>query len=170
MSEETKATSPNTLTIELNLSDIFVDRGDEERSLTDLVKEHINYTGMREIKAAVDSAVSKHLQETIVKNLDGILSAMFSAKVEQILTAEKLSFGGYKDTTMQEFIIDRITRMEGRSIEDTLKRHCEKAANDLGTKLKAQYDIAFANVLVQKLDNVGLLKSDVVRLLLSQET
>jgi len=171
MSEETKVEAiPKSLTITLDLSDVFVD-GEEEHgsSLTNVIKDHINYTAMKRIQDQVNLAVDRHLQSTIVKNLEGILAAMFSAKVEQMITAEKLSFSGYKETTIEEYILDRIARIENRTLGETLDKVCRKAADELGAKLKAQYDIAFANVLVQKLDNVGLLKSDVARLLISQE-
>ena len=146
------------LNIQIDLGEEYFEEG-EGGYVSDKLKELI-------ISAVVDDIVRK-ISPAYKRELD-----------EAGISAAKAALGAYIMQASTEIMSTGI--IKGRSIEDNIKDCITSQINSLVTggtlqqiakkhadELKAQYDIKFANLIVQRLHENNLLKDESAKILLS---
>lgn len=126
---------------------------DVKQSILKDFKEKIGY----EFNKAVAEEVEKHKQFLI----QDIMNEMFIvAKVKKNYSNEMVS--------ISEFIKGEIERTSFNSdqLKRTIDDQTKKASSLIAEELKKRYDILFASQIVSKLNEQGMLKEDVAKILL----
>lgn len=149
-----------TMKIELDFSDIFCEEGEE---LKKSFLSHIAWQVQEKVWESVDVKVQEKLTEEIcgaiikkVENKINLICEEFVNKNEITVIDKKISIDEYIND-----IFNNASSWGG------LRSMAVKKAEEHAKDLKARYDIAFANRIVLKIHEQGLLKDDIAKLLLS---
>lgn len=156
--------------VEVDLSDLYSE--EEGENYSQVVKAHITGEVKREVlkhfkettgdefsKAAIAQIeVSKH--ELITKTLEGL------AKVPMINvrhSKEPISLEEHIRSEYEKYVA------QGSRFDGIIEKAVIKAAQDLGMELKDRYDMLFASQIVMKLNEQGMLREDVAKVLLDKK-
>ena len=145
--------------IKIDLADFYLDSDDH---LESALREHVKSEVVREIWKRISDAVQTQITQQVSKVIEEQVNARVAATVDMLI--EKGEIVRNRETIK---ITDHITKLFAENnawnnVGDPIKRLAESYAK----QLKDRYDIAFANRLVVKINEQGLLKEDVARLLL----
>lgn len=132
-----------------------------------------------EVKALQEmkNLVSEEFEKSKSLNIDAIVKNVITTK--QIRKRDNTS----EFTTIEEYVTTKLEadyfspRNSAEQVmknliynfEQKFKTEVEQNSNSIGKELKARYDLLFASQIVSKLNENGMLKSDVARLLLNPE-
>lgn len=149
------------LNLSIELNDFW--SGDEDTMLEESLRNAIVGEVNKVLRERVAESINRLVQEEFGDKLRATLSGMIAGKIEAIMLTESITV-----YNQEVKIIDHVKRLfmdKHREWDDTervIRQQAKKWADDL----KARYDIAFANQLVQKLNENGLLLPDVAKRLL----
>lgn len=136
--------------------------GEFRKTTLDEFKTKINNELSKGKDAELNRIITKVFTEKKIKTRDGSknspeeLVTLFEY-IEDRLTKDYFSMGN----TAEDVLRDKI-----RSMQVDIEKNISKAADKIGNELKDRYDLLFASQLVAKMNEVGLLKTDVANLLL----
>jgi hypothetical protein len=153
--------------ITVDIEDFYLDQKSEiepvlKKYLIDSIVIKINDS----IKKKVDDQIIKHVAEQVEKNM---------YKKIQLYIQENMDNGTFKsqvykdssyvdqELTLKEFIQNKFRSDSGWSSPNEI---IKKLAKEFGDELKKRYDLLFATHIVSKLNENGLLKEDVAKMLL----
>lgn len=134
----------------------------DEEALSDALQKHViqSVTSQifKSIKDQVDTSITTQVHAAIKLRLDKI--------IDERLT-ELLANGIIIVDKQEVAIVDHIKKVFENNIGWSSPRdQIAKLAAQFGTQLKTQYDVLFANRIVVKLNEQGMLKDEVVKLLI----
>jgi len=147
------------LNVEIDLGDEYFEEG-EGGYVSDKLKESIIH--------GVVTAIVRQLSPNYKRELDeaglAAAKAALGAYIMQT-SAEIMSTGQIKGRSIEEHVRDCVANqisqlVTGGTMQSIAKKHADE--------LKAQYDIKFANLIVQRLHENHLLKDEAAKILLSQ--
>jgi|HubBroStandDraft_4_1064222.scaffolds.fasta_scaffold341984_2 hypothetical protein len=136
----------------------------EDRDLEPELKKYVVKDVVRQVndslKDQIENSITVAVKEQIVALMDGRIAAL----VEEVIKTEKLKNGSQKDgISIVEYIKQYFQNNNSyRSADEVIKKEATKFGNDM----KARYDLLFASQLVAKLHESGMIKEDVIKLLL----
>lgn len=153
--------------IEINIEDFWLD---QESELEPALKQHIINTAVHKIsdsikektEKAIESAVKKTILESIDKQVQDI--------IENFIKEGKMKESSYSDAKMisvEDYIQKMFNEKNGWGNPSS---KIEEAAKRMGEELKKRYDLLFATQIVKKIGENGMLKDDVAKLLLEQNS
>lgn len=149
--------------IVVDLEDFWLD---SETELIPELQNHVKNTVIREIgdsiKKQVDAFMDKAIKAEIEKQLEMRVKLLMDAYLEN--NKVKGNYSSDPEMTVSEWINKKMSESRP-SIHDTVKKQAEL----IGVDLKRRYDLLFASQIVAKINEQGLLKDDVARLLLPKE-
>lgn len=149
--------------IVIDLEDFWFE---EEEQLIPALQEHVTRTVIREIgdsiKKQVDAFMDKAMKNEIEKQLEMRVKLLMDAYIEN--NKVKGSYSSDPELTVSEWINKKMSESRP-NIHDAVKKQAEL----IGVDLKRRYDLLFASQIVAKINEQGLLKDDVARLLLPKE-
>lgn len=146
-------------TIEVN--DFYL----EDAELESTLKEHIIREVVGQIEKSIQKRVEDHITLKVKAEIESRMYRFMNLAIEQIISTEKLKVDG-KEMTLAEYIKREFTERTGyRNPSDTIATLAKK----FGDEMKGRYDLLFASQLVAKMNNNGLLKDEVAKLLLDTQ-
>lgn len=171
------------INVTVDLDDFF---NEDETSFNEQIISSLNHQIMREIwynfrTLALDefkAKIEEQFNQEKNNELERIISKIFSEK--RIKT--KLTKDGVETVTLFEYIEDKLSSayfsetssaekiLESKiaSKDDEIKKSIINSAEKLSNDLKNRYDLLFASQIVAKLNENGMLKEDVAKILLGQ--
>lgn len=149
--------------IVIDLEDFWFE---EEEQLIPALQDHVKTMVIREIgdsiKKQVTTFMDKAMKEEVEKQLEMRVKLLMDAALET--GTVKGRYSGDGEMTVQEWISKEI-----KSNSSNILDFVNQAAKRQGEELKKRYDLLFASQIVAKINEQGLLKDDVARLLLPKE-
>jgi hypothetical protein len=144
-------------TIEVN--DFWLDEGAD---LEPALQKHIVREVVSTITKSIQDKVDMQITMQVEKALNARLAFVISERISELIEAGTIMKNG-KAVPLVDHIEELFHTNHGwNNPEEKMK----KIAKDFGEQLKLQYNAMFANHIVQGLKTQGLLKDEVVKLLL----
>lgn len=123
-----------------------------------------------ELQRQVIHAILKHLDERIskeiTKKVEETITAMISPRIDGAIS-EFVAKGTMLKNGQEISVVDHLRALfQGAGGWNNIGDHVARQAKAIGDELKKRYDVAFANQIVVRIHEQGLLKEDVAKLLL----
>jgi hypothetical protein len=149
------------INVTIDLDDIWAD----ENSLNEQIEHHIKREVINEIwnkvKSTVEDQITINIKTEVEKNytrqIQGFISEFFETGM--IKSPRKSN----EQISLKDYILYQFEINTGWN---SPKEQIGKIAKTYGDEMKNRYDLLFASQLVAKMNEVGLLKEDVVKKLL----
>ena len=134
--------------------------GELERGL----KEYVSKKVLDQIYQTIDKKVEDHIAITIKKEIDNKLYYKINQKISELIATENI-FIDKKEISIADHIKNVFQTNTGwRSPQEAIREFAQK----FGNECKQRYDLAFASQIVAKMNENGLLKDDVAKLILQE--
>lgn len=148
----------------VELDDFYLD---EEEDLIPAIKNEVIIRVTNQvwdmIKETVNKSVTNPLVTEIKGQIDKKINESLMIELENVLKTQK--FKEYsKEITFAEFIENKMSASSYNNLQKTV----EKLADSRADEIKKRYDLIFASQIVVKLNENGMLKEDVAKLLLEK--
>ena len=127
-------------------------------SITDEVTRRIR----EEIKDKIDSEIKDKVGDFMNARMSVIINDQLASCIENGTIKDKRRSGS-EEIKITDYVKDKFLDSSGWGNPD---KHIDKIAKEFGVELKLQYNNAFANKIVQNMKEQGLLKDEVVQILL----
>lgn len=136
--------------------------------LDEQLKSSIRADVVNEIKKSLYLEIQEKISAVVKKQVKEFLHDGIQAKVEEYIKTGLINKSSYSNDqiTIEEWIKSELT---GTSKYNNTHDKIKKLADEFGNELKQRYDLLFASQIVAKLNDNGLLKEDMAKILL-QET
>lgn len=159
------------LKIEIDLSDLYaeVECGESnhgEFNMQDLFRDAIKAEVKAECRNMIREEVKVQARHFVVNELAPEMRAEIKTHIKEFLATKELSLTSYNGKTVDQCLEAHFSDLIGRG---PLIDEVRELAKRWGVELKRQYDIAYANKLVQTLNDQGLLLPNVGQLLLDKQ-
>jgi hypothetical protein len=152
--------------IEINISDFYLDEDDDlEQGLKDYIKRDV----IKQVYASIQEKVQKEITAKVIEVVEENLFTEISAAMKTQIESGKIQsrYDRSKEITLAEYTKECFTHDRGYNSFDNL---IKELANEFATEMKGRYDLLFASQLVAKMNENGLLKDDIAKLLLTTGT
>ena len=154
------------INFELDMEDLINDMlCDESRDIEEAIKGEIIGKTIRTILPTIE----KQVNEQIFKRVDGVITERIESAVESAIS-KTIDSGTIvnrgRTITMEDHIRDVFN---SHSSWNNPRKKLETIAKKFGEELRLQYNAAFATRIVANMKDQGLLKDDVVKILLEDK-
>lgn len=148
--------------------------GEEDSSFDEMVKHEI----AREVKTQIlkdwNEKIKAEFNEAVIKEVqsqkqqfitDTMTDLIVNAKVKKLYSSGEM-------VSIADWIKDELerTHLSQGSVKDYLDKQIKVTTDSISKALKERYDMLFASQIVSKLHENKMLKDDVARLLLGDDT
>lgn len=144
----------------IEVEDFYLD-GEE---LSEALTSHIKHYVVQEIDKSIKARVEEHITRKVKADVEERMYRFMNVTIEEIIQKEKIKDGS-KEMSLVEYIRNYFLNKSAYSNADA---SIKKAADQFGQEMKNRYDLLFASQLVAKLNDSGMLKEDVAKLLLDK--
>lgn len=149
------------INVTVDLDDIWAD----EESLTHAIESTVKYKVLTEIEAKIKDKVDLHITKKVNEEVEKHMYRQINSFIEQFIKEGKTKSSRSNElVTIEKFIEERFVYQTGYGTPAEL---IEKLAKQFSTDMKNRYDLLFASQLVAKMNESGLLKKDVAKILLA---
>jgi len=147
------------ITVELN--DFWIEEGELNSALSSEIKRSVIHQITKSIQDKVDIEITKKVEKVI----NGKIAAVIDMHI-----ADCVNSGEITVNKAQISIKDHLQNMFNSNTGwNNPRDQLIRLANDFGKQLKSQYDVAFANRIVIAIREQGMLKDEVVQMLLENK-
>lgn len=136
---------------------------DEDDDIASGLRSHICHDVVCKISKSIEDKVQTQITAKVNEVIDEKMTLVIDSTLSD-LVATSLIKSGSKEITIEQHLKDAFQHNHGWS-NPTSKM--EAIAKKFGDELKLQYNNAFANKIVQNMKAQGLLKDEVVQILLA---
>lgn len=138
---------------------------DEDEDIEQGLKNHIITCVVSDIQKSISKKIEDQINRSVKNEIETSLTRNINNEIERLMKEGKVKgeYSSDPDLTLEEWILKRFTKASGWGSPSEL---IEKLAKKFGDEMKQRYDLLFASQIVAKLNESGLLKEDVARLLL----
>lgn len=135
----------------------------EEEELSNALQQAIKTDVIRKIQDNIKVQVEKLVENKILSVINAELETRAKVLTDEFVAKGKVRgrYSSDPERTVEQYIAD-----EFKSKEQDIKKYIEANAKAQGEELKKRYDLLFASQIVAKINEQGLLKEDVAKLLL----
>ncbi|WP_343743134.1 hypothetical protein [Herbaspirillum huttiense] len=149
--------------ITIDVSEFWLEEQEIEEGLKSAIKQEVISAICAEIKEKVNTQITAAIKAEIDSRTAEIIESHLAEFVKAGVIGSNNGRGG--SVPFQQYFKELFESNTGwRSPTQTIADLAKK----FGDELKARYDVVFANRIVVKLNEQGMLKEDVARLLISQ--
>jgi hypothetical protein len=149
----------------INLEEFWMDEdsGDLECELKKDITNAVTQKIMSEIKDKID----EEIKDKVTNFVDARMSVIINDALEQCINNDTIKPRHGSEIKISSYIKDQFENDSGWGNPD---KHINKIAKSFGEELKLQYNNLFANKIVQNMKEQGLLKDEVVQILLGGDS
>lgn len=134
----------------------------EEEEINQALSAHIKHSVVSDIKNSIKDKVDAFMNKILKDEIENQLKQRISVLMDEFLKTGKVKANYGNDMlTIEEWMA-----LQLKSQNDSILSHIKKQADAQGADLKRRYDLLFASQIVAKINEQGLLKEDVAKLLL----
>ena len=135
---------------------------EEEDDLSSALKSHISNTVVMKISKDIEGQVEKQITKKVAEAIDQKISPLIENKLTDLMATGIIVKNG-SEISIDDYIKNKFQQNTGWNNQE---EYIKKIAHAFGKEIKAQYNAAFANQVVVGMKEQGLLKDDVVQILL----
>lgn len=149
----------------VDISESWVEENEDGVRLEAVLKRDIIYQVRSQIMGLIKDQVNKEIADVVKAELEATLKAKIEATTTALIQSGNIMISN-KEIKLTDYIKQQF---EGNIGWQHPIESLRKLANQFGAELKARYDVAFANQIVIKINEQGMLKDEVVKLLLNKD-
>lgn len=138
----------------------------DEEELSDALSTRIKNEVVQSIKTSIKDQVTDLMDKIVKEEIQSQLEPRIKVLMEEFLSNGKVK-DRYSSTT--ELTIPEYLAKNFEANNDKILKYIKEESERQGNDLKRRYDLLFASQIVAKINEQGLLKDDVARLLLPKE-
>lgn len=148
----------------VEVSDFYIN---EDENLADALTTAVERGVLNQIQERIKTKVDEHLTRKIAEEVEKNMYRQMNGAIAEFIKTGKVKStrDSNKDVTIEEYIKEKFVYGYGWSSPD---EQIKKLAEKFGAEIKTRYDLLFASQLVSKLNDTGLLKKDVAKILLEK--
>jgi len=137
----------------------------EEEEITEALQSHIKMEVVREIQKGIKDKVEDQIAVKIKETIDQKIALVIDTVLTDLVTT-----GVITRSRVEISIVDHIKNVfQANTGWNSPTEQIAKLAKGFGAEMKAQYNAVFASNVVQGMKEQGLLKDDVVQMLLNDK-
>lgn len=137
----------------------------EEEELSDALASHIRSSVVMQITKEIKEKVDKEITIRVKESIDQKMAVIINDKLADLFTTGIINVNS-KEVSINDHVKNLFLNNRGWH---SVNSQIENLAKKFSTEIKNQYDNAFANKVVLNMKAQGLLKNEVVQLLLGDE-
>lgn len=138
----------------------------EDTDLEQGLKDYVSGQVIKHIFKSIEKRVEEHIERRVKDEIEQKLSRFINKTIEDLIATESIIRDG-KTTTIADHIKNQFQNGYGwNNPQEAIK----KLADQFGKELKARYDLQFASHVVAKLNEQGMLKDDIAKLILESNS
>jgi len=138
----------------------------EEEELTKALVDHVKHDVVCQIKASIKDQVQRDIADAVKNTIEIMLKPIIELELAEVVSKKTIMINRSEIS-----IEDHVKKMFMDNSGWSNPNQCiERVAKAFGQELKEQYNVAFANRIVANIKEQGLLKDEVVQLLLGGKT
>lgn len=135
----------------------------EEENLNEGLKAYVRNEVIRKIHENIKEKVEKQITLKVNEEVQKTLVTVINSTINDFVTTEKIVSNG-QEIEIREHLKNLFQKTSGWKTPQEL---ILKLAKEFGAEMKSRYDLLFASQIVSKMQENGLLKDDVAKLLLA---
>lgn len=143
----------------VEVEDFWLDEEELSDALTTRVKNDVVYAIKESIKEQVNTLMDKIVKEEITSQLEPRIRVLMEEFLSNGMVRDR--YNSSTSLTIPEFLAKNF-----EANNDNILKYIKQESERQGADLKRRYDLLFASQIVAKINEQGLLKEDVARLLL----
>jgi hypothetical protein len=145
----------------VEVDDFWIEEEELSGALVRQIKEQI----VNQIQKTVDQKIDAQITNKVTKEVNDYINAAIQKKLSELIETGTIVKEG-KVISIQDYVNNLFVSNQGwNSPRDQILKLAEK----FGIELKTRYDAIFANRIVVKLNEQGMLKDEVVKLLIDSK-
>jgi len=137
----------------------------DEEELTETLQSYVKTEVVREIQASIKDKVEKQIAVKVKDVIDHKIALVIDSALTDLIAAETITYNR-QEISIKQHVKNLFHSSTGWSNPNN---QIANLAKEFGAEMKAQYNAVFANNVVQGMKEQGLLKDDVVQMLLSDK-
>jgi len=138
----------------------------DEEELTEALESHVKREVVREISASIKDKIEAQITKKITETINVKLEALIDVHLDSLIESNTI-IKNNKEILIPEHIKQLFMNDRGwQNVDDKIRSYSKK----FSTEMKLQYDAAFATKVVMNMKEQGLLKNDVVKMLLDENS
>lgn len=158
------------LQVSIDLTEVWCN-DQNEGALSDVLKEHIIWEVQQAVWAEFSDEAKTEFSSKVRALLDEGRKGRMDSIIDDCFNNEKIKKSVYDsktEVTMKDYVSQSLKHQTVDSYQYNTKidEAVKKQGADIVQQLKDRYDMLFASQIVSKLNEAGMLKDDVARLLL----
>lgn len=161
------------LKIEIDLTDIYTEY-ESEVAITDLVKDEITSRIKKDAYEMFSKDAKEAFTNQVVRKIELDKDLVIKDTLKELFSNKKIFKSSYNGQTTEMTLEEKITYELERNynneskFNDYFRKHFESCTTQISKELKDRYDLLFASQIVAKLNEQGMLKEDVAKILLNK--
>lgn len=158
------------LNITVDLSEFYSE--EDGATFSQQIKDHIAYMVKQEVLKDFKNKISEEFNREVKKEIEATKEFFITDVLKQLIVSAKVKkrYGTNEMISISEYICEELERVQltDNKMKDFLTSQTKKSSDEISKELKNRYDLLFASQIVTKLNENGMLKEDVARLLLDK--
>lgn len=148
----------------IETNDFYMEDGDLEIKL----KQYIIHDVVMQIQKNIEQKINDGITKEVKAQVEQTLYRKIGTYVTECIANDKIKgpYSNNQEMTLQEWV--KLQFVEKARDKAPIDSKIQQLADSFGVEMKKRYDLLFASQLVAKLGEVGLIKEDVIRLLLDK--
>jgi len=141
---------------------------DDEQELQPALEKHLINSIVRQISKSIEKKVEDKVEREAKIQIENTMYKQIQVKVSEIIATGKVKgqYSSDPEITLEKWVKNEfMDNSRYRSTSDQVK----KLATQYGKELKDRYDLLFASQIVAKLNEQGMLKEDIAKLLIEPD-
>jgi hypothetical protein len=171
------------ITVTVDLAEFYTE--EEGQSFSNEIKNEIASKIKNQVWKDFELKALSEMKQLVTEEFEKSKSLNINSIVEKILKNKQIKKkeNNSEMITIEEYITKQLTdcyfsernsaeqvmKNQISSFEDKFQREIKNTSDTIGKELKDRYDLLFASQIVSKLNENGMLKIDVAKLLLNSE-
>lgn len=138
-------------------------------AIKDSIRADVVAQVLAEFRKTCASDFSSEIRKAVEGMRDGFIAATMQAMIdEKTIAGERWGAAAGEKVSIIDVIRKQISNYQvERNVDERLVKIAREYGDKMATDLKARYDLLFASQIVSKLNDNGMLREDVARLLLA---
>lgn len=147
--------------ITVEVEDFYMEEGD----LSTELQKYVTQEAVRQISASIKTQTDALINSSVKQAVTDTVQPSINEQVNKLLVTGEIKKHNYSNetTTIEQFVKEAFEKGDALN---SIKSHIEKLSKNFAEDMKKRYDLAFASQIVIKLNEQGMLKDDVAKILL----
>lgn len=142
---------------------------DEESDLESALTSHITNSVVAKINKSIENKVDDTITRQVKQQVQNQLLKKTNKLIDEFIDKGTIKgeYSSDPEITIEEYIKQKFSKRNGWGNPSS---QIEKLAEKFGKELRNRYDLLFATQIVKKLDKEGLLKENIAKLILENNS